>query len=98
MVILQKVEECQNRNDYPYSIKRSRDDDATMVILHQIKGVRRSQSPPTNQKQHKITRLVQKKKRKKRAKKWQKKKDEKKYDKISMRKKMLKLPSKNKVV
>src|SRR4051812_10235899 len=36
MVILQKVEEYQNRNDYPYSIKRSRDDDTTMVILQKV--------------------------------------------------------------
>src|SRR3954462_11291324 len=63
MVILQKVEECQNRNDYPHSIKRSRDDDTTMVILHRINGVRQSQSPPTNQRLCEVTRLVQKKRR-----------------------------------
>src|SRR3954469_11577530 len=64
MVILQKVEECQNRNDYPYSIKRSKDDDTTMVILHQIKGARQSQSPPTNQRLCEVIRLVKKKKEK----------------------------------
>src|SRR3954471_13777197 len=35
MVILQKVEESQNRNGYPSPTKRSKDNDTTMVILYQ---------------------------------------------------------------
>src|SRR4051812_1827183 len=35
MVILQKVEESQNRDGYPTPTKKTKDDDTTMVILHQ---------------------------------------------------------------
>jgi hypothetical protein len=66
MVILQKVEECQNRNDYPYSIKRSKEDDATMVIPHQSENEAVTIFQ-TNREQRKITRLVQKENKKKRA-------------------------------